>query len=113
MWIYREIYWCRRALIKQFCPTEEIVEETVHKDSLPWFWIGIVYSDGESITVTDVINNSLQYGVRVTPEYLSKQTGFTSGTWKYMDSKTLEEKDFPSEGFVIEDVIDKQISDSE
>ncbi len=113
MWIYREIYWCRRALIKQFCPIEEIVEETVHKDSLPWFWIGFVYSDGNSATMTETVNNSLQYGVRVTPEYLNKLTGLIDVQWRYIDVKTLEEKDFPSEGFVIEDVMDKQISDSE
>lgn len=115
IWIYREIYWCRRALVKKFCPVEEPEDEIpkIHSDSLPWFWIGMVYPDGDSVTVTDAINNNLQYGTRVTPEYLTRQTGFAHGLWKYMDSKTLEEKVFPSEGFVIEDVLDKQLSDSE
>ena len=114
MWVYREIYWCRRTLIKQFCPVEEPEElPEIHKDSLPWFWIGVVYADGDSVTVTETVNKSLQYGMRVTPQYLTRITGYAHGVWKYMDSKTLEEKIFPSEGFVIEDVFDKQISDSE
>lgn len=115
IWIYRELYWCKRSLIKKFCPVEEPQEDSykVHADSLPWLWIGFAHSDGNSATMTKIVNNSLNYGLRVTPEYLDALTGLKDVQWKYIDTKTLEEKDFPSEGFVIEDVFDKQISDSE
>lgn len=113
LWVYRQVYWCRRSLIKQFCPKEEPKKVHVHSDSLPWFWIGMKYSDDSSVTVTDVINTEIQYGDCVTPEYLSRITGFRDGTWRYMSAKTLEELDFPSVGFIIEDVLDKPISDSE
>jgi hypothetical protein len=49
----------------------------------------------------------------VTPEFLSKLTGFKGGVWRYMNAKTLEELDFPSEGITIEDVFNKSISNSE
>lgn len=71
------------------------------------------YSNEESVTVTDTVNHAIEYGTRITPIYLSKLTGYTGGVWKYMDSKTLEEKYFPSEGLIIEDVLDKRVSNSE
>jgi hypothetical protein len=114
LWVYRQIYWCRRAIVKQFCPDEKPYEKIhVHSDSLPWFWVGMKYSDEDSVTVTEAVNHSIQYGTRVTPTFLTRLTGYSGGTWKYMDSKTLEEKDFPSEGLIIEDVIGKSISGSE
>lgn len=114
LWAYRQLYWCKRRYIKMFYPEEIPVRKLhIHTDSLPWFWIGITYPDNSSISVTDVINNHIEYGDCVTPEYLSSVTGFKDGTWRYMSAKTLEELDFPSEGFIIEDVLDKQLSDSE
>jgi len=110
LWIYRQAYWCKR----RFCPVErKPIEIIVTPASLPWFWIGIKYADNSCISVTDVINSTLEYGIRVTPEYLSRITGFKDGTWRYVSAETLEELDFPSEGFIIEDVLDKQLSDSE
>ena len=117
LWGYRQIYWLRRALIKQFCPEENNYPKVqVHSDNLPWFWIGIQYEDGTTVSVTDTINREINYGVRVTPRFLSKATGLIHGTWKYVDVKTLEEKDFPSEGFIIEDAADNSsvsVSDTE
>lgn len=115
VWAYRQVYSCKRSIIKNCCPKEDPYDEPfrVHADSLPWFWIGMVYPDKTSITVTDIINCKIRYGMRVTPEYLTKATGYTKGVWMYIDSKTLEEREFPSEGFVIEDVLDKSVSDSE
>jgi lysozyme family protein len=110
LWMYRQLYWCKRRL----CPGEVAPKRIfVNTSNLPWFWIGIKHSAESCITVTDIVNCSLEYGIRVTPEYLSKVTGFKDGNWKYVDSETLEEKDFPSDGFIIEDVFDKQLSDSE
>ncbi len=112
LWVYRQLYWCKRRIVKQFYPEQEYQRPSVRLDDLPWFWIGVTYPDSD-ITVTSVVNQSLKYGVRVTPQYLSYVTGFHEGRWRYIDAKTLEEKDFPSEGFIIEDVLDKSLSDSE
>lgn len=110
MWAYRQLFACKRRL----CPGEKSPKTIfVDTSNLPWFWIGLRYHDQLTTSVTDIVNSSLRYGVRVTPEYISHVTGYTKGTWRYIDSKTLEEKDFPSEGFIIEDVLDKSLSDSE
>lgn len=114
LWVYREVYWIRRAIINRLCPTEKPYEKvTVHSDSLPWMWIGNRRSEEDVITVTAIINDIVRYGDRVTPEYVSEISGFRGGVWYYIDAKTLEEKVFPSEGFVIEDVFHQSVSDSE
>jgi hypothetical protein len=110
LWLYRQAYWCRR----RFCPRDVPVKEIfVDKSSLPWFWIGLKYDDDKSISVTEVINSSIYPGTRVTCETLSQITGFKDGVWRYVDSQTLEELDFPSDGFIIKDVSDKPVSDFE
>lgn len=105
IWGYRKVFWCRRWCQKNLyyeTLDEKYVTHRIHTDSLPWFWIGIVY-DGKSepITVTDTVNKNIMHNTRVTPVYLTAITGLDGGIWKYVDSKTLEEKDFPSEGFII------------
>lgn len=92
---------CRR--LKRCCGIhhrELKIEIPVHK--LPWLWIGAHFSDSNVITVTEMINHQVQYGVPVTPEFLEEVTGYINAEWKYMDSHTLEEKVFPSEGIVID-----------
>lgn len=89
--------------MKMFFTDEPYQKITVHSDSLPWFWIGIQRHDGTIITYTEVINNYIEYGICVTPHVLSAVTSEYDGIWKYVDCKTLEEKDFPSEGFIIEE----------
>jgi hypothetical protein len=109
-WIFHQYFRCRRWFYKDSKP---YVKKGVHKDSLPWFWLGAVYTDNDPTDVTDVINKSLTYGTHVTHEYLRIVSGLDGAVWKYIDSKTLEEKDFPSEGFIIENVVDNSISHSE
>ena len=66
-------------------------------------WIGALLEDGNTIDCTNIVNDSLEYGAVVTPKWLEDLTGATNVTWKYLDSKTLEEREFPSDGFVIDD----------
>jgi hypothetical protein len=70
--------------------------------SLPWLWIGAVYPL-ETVDATNTIIDKILPGMRITPEYLSEVSGFYPNSWKYLDAETLEEKEFPSDGFVIED----------
>lgn len=110
LWVYRQAYWCGR----RFCPRETPPRQPfINPSSLPWLWIGIKYSDENVVTVTNIVNSHLHAGMRVTTRNLSRMTGFGGGTWRYIDTETLEERDFPSEGFIIEDVLDKPLSDSE
>lgn len=104
LWTCKQFFCCRRRVMKVFY--EEIpVQRSVHVDQLPWMWIGLVNSVGQTIVVTKLVNESLKPGMRVTPEFMYDLIGTDTGVWHYIDSKTLEDKVFPSEGFIIEDGI--------
>jgi hypothetical protein len=75
-------------------------------------FIGATLEDGNVVDYTCEVNDSLDYGLNVTPDWLEIVTGAKNVTWKYLDSKTLEEKDFPSEGFVIDDPDESDPGDS-
>jgi hypothetical protein len=76
--------------------------------TIPWLWIGAYLDDGiTSITLTNEVNNEIaEYGhqpsVCVDKDFLATATGYSSITkWVYIDSETLEEIEFPSEGITI------------
>lgn len=101
IWAYRQMYWCKR----RFYPNTPVVRPQVPTSKLPWFWIGAELSTKTTETVTDVVNQYVRYGNKITPEFLQEVTGYTDViTWKYVDVITLEEKEFPPGGFVIENV---------
>lgn len=86
------------------CPRVKKTVPTVAPSKLPWFWVGVKSLD-KTVCVTDVINSHIRYGTLVTKELLSEVTQIDNKNvvWKYIDAKTLEEKEFPSQGIVIED----------
>lgn len=96
----KAIHW----IMSKLCPREQKrVEVPVHK--LPWFWVGAQIGDS-LITITHLVNESLSTSSIVTPLYLSELSGYPNTVvWKYMDRLTLEEKEIPSNGFVIEDYV--------
>jgi len=105
-WVYEFMFnCCRRVdrfLFKQ--PEPEIDENTVPVSNLPWLWIGAVFPNSEtSIDCTHMIDPTITYGMTVTTDWLENVTGYTPVTWKYLDAKSLEEKEFPSSGIVIDD----------
>lgn len=106
-WLYRQIFWfCRRVDRILFAPVKK--DTTVSPSSVPWLFIGATLEDGNVVDYTCDINDTLEYGVTVTTEWLEIVTGAKNVTWKYLDPKTLEEKDFPSEGFVIDDPVESE-----
>jgi hypothetical protein len=60
-------------------------------------WVG-----ANEEVVTEIVNKQLKFG-KVDKKFLEKITGLKNVTWKYIDSKTLEEVEFPPEGIVIKD----------
>jgi hypothetical protein len=77
-------------------------------------WIGAVYADLEPpVDCTYMVNPMINYGMTVTTEFLENITGYTPLSWKYLDSKSLEEKDFPSAGFVIDDSESEEAEDGD
>lgn len=109
VWMYRQLFWCcRRVDTILFSQIKK--EDAVPVTSLPWLWIGATFEDGNVVDYTNEINDTVVYGVTITPAWLDIVTSAKNVSWKYLDSKTLEEKEFPSAGFVIDDPFE---SDSE
>ena len=98
-WIYRQLFCCKRRLV----PHAKRVMPVVPASKLPWFWVGATRSD-KTICVTEIVNKHVRYGIPITSKLLSELTHVDDDSiWRYVDSKTLEEKEFPREGIVIED----------
>jgi hypothetical protein len=108
--LFRQLFWCKR----RFCPNDVRSHvPDIPKETLPWFWVGAQLEDRVEC-ITDIVNNYVQYDTPVNPEFLKEITGCDAKKWVYLDAKTLEEKEFPPEGIVIEYVDrDQSISDSE
>lgn len=103
VWLFRQCFTCKRWIMKTlFRPEDEERSYFVPVTKLPWLYIGAKEFDG-TIDCTEDVNSMVTYGLRVDEEWLDLVTERTPMSWIYLDSKTLEEKEFPSEGFVIED----------
>lgn len=86
------------CFLRWLCPRKKHSVET--KD-LPWLWIG--YDNGySSYSVTDLVNENIQYGDLVNIEYLENLTKVNEVKWIYLTHK-LEEKVIDSAGLVIND----------
>ena len=72
----------------------------IEAPKVPWLWVGAVYPH-ETLDATSKIEEVVRIGDKVDNDYLSSATGYDPMKWKYLDMETLEEKDFPSDGFVI------------
>jgi hypothetical protein len=112
VWVYRQVFWCCRR-IDSILFSPEKKDDSVPVTSLPWLWIGATLDNGHIEEYTSQINETVVYGVAITPEWLEAVTYAKNVTWKYLDSKTLEEKEFPSAGFVIDDPFQPDPEDSD
>ena len=98
------LLWIFSKIVKFCCPRKKRGEDVVPSSNLPWLWIGAVYPTGEVKDVTEDVNRYTNYGMRLTPKLLELiLLDKTPVVWKYLDTKTLEEKEFPSEGFLIDE----------
>lgn len=85
------------------CPRKKRDEDIIPSSRLPWLWVGAVYPDGKIEDHTEYINKYSTYGMKITTNFMDLALQEKADvTWKYIDTQTLEEKDFPSEGFVID-----------
>jgi hypothetical protein len=105
-WLYRQLFDCcrrvDRVLFKQ--PDHEPFGHIVPVSKLPWMWIGAVFPDSDTVVdCTNMVDKTITYGMFVSTDWLEFATGYAPQSWKYLDSKSLEEKDFPSSGFIIDD----------
>ena len=86
------------------CSRKKRAEKIVPSSKLPWLWIGATFNNGKTINYTTDVNDVIEYGMKVTPRLLSVITFIEESViWKYLDSETFEEKEFPSEGILIDE----------
>ena len=112
-WVYRQVFACcfrvKNILFRPDDPKPDIVPVS----QLPWMWLGAMYADCNVVDYTSVVNESVQYGVQIDPQWLEQTTNARDVTWLYLDPISLDQKEFPSEGFVIHNKDDTFSDDSE
>ena len=95
--VLRVVHW----ILKKVYPNID-QKPAVSAYNMPWFWIGATINN-ETVDVTELVNQSAKKYVTITPEVISEIAGYEQSIeWKYIDALTLEEKEFPSGGIVIE-----------
>jgi hypothetical protein len=100
--IYRRLFrW------SSLCFKYKVKKQEVPINQIPWLSIGT-----STNTHTELVNKNLRYGV-IDKHFLQKISGDYSTDWVYLDSRTLEEKEFPSSGILIQHGENLFISDSE
>ena len=99
MKIFIELLKIFHWTVQLLCPSQRHISE-VRVNKLPWFWVGCEM-DNEIIDITEKLNISIKYSNVITPEFLSELSGYKACRWKYIDAITLEQKDFPLSGIVI------------
>ena len=105
--VWKLMFRCYRSYIKTFYPDNDAAFH-VPPHKLPWLWIGAKYDNGDTFSLTSVVNDYVSWGDVVDTQYLDDCTELQPDRWIYLDPKTLEEKDFPSEGLLIEENDSKQ-----
>lgn len=102
-WIYRQVFSCKRSVLKYFdIADENVIEPEVSMSDIPWLWIGARKNENETETVTNLVNKFISYNKKIDASFLEELTGLKDVTWRYVCTKSLEERDFPSEGILIE-----------
>jgi hypothetical protein len=102
-WLYHQIFHCCRRIDRVLFAPDKNSDSGVPVSSLPWLWVGAKYPTGLVIEYTNELNDNIYFGAHVTTEWLNEVFEVADVTWRYLDPKTLEEIDFPSSGFVIDD----------
>jgi hypothetical protein len=79
-------------------------KKKISASHLPWMWIGVETESGKIITLTEMLESSIEYGDCITPKFLKAFTGIQDAKrWIYLDSKTFKEEEIPTVGLIIED----------
>ncbi len=99
-------YCCIRLYNRLFYT--KLPTKKVSSSHLPWLWIGVETEQGKIITLTEIVDSSIEYGDVVSPYFLESLTGIQNAKrWSYLNSKTFREEEIPTEGLVIEDDSDE------
>ena len=80
------------------------LEDVFESPAPPWFFIGYLDEHGNTVDCTESLSNLLVVGNRITTQLLRHlQPGSAGKTWVYVNPKTFDQVEFPSEGILIGD----------
>jgi len=98
------IFWIYSKIEKCCCSRKKRDENVVPSSNLPWLWIGATYDNGNVKDCTEEVNKVVTYGMHINTRLLNFIISDDRPvSWKYLDTKTLEYKEFPSTGLVIDE----------
>ena len=108
--VYTWVFYCRRNVMNTLFHDETkerqklIIEIPLPRH--PWMCVSGVIGDDE-YDVTEVVNEHLPLGERLTPEWLIENTDVPDASpetvvWEYIDSLTFEVREITTEGVVNE-----------
>ena len=105
--MYKCVFCCRRC-IRRYIEEEQpnTLSIRIPPTKVPWLWVGVRMRDGSTVTLTEQVNNSIGVGYVVDSHFISQLAGINPllvQKYVYLDTKTLEEKEFPTDGVTIED----------
>ena len=69
----------------------------------PWFFIGYIAENGTTVDCTETLNHIVVSGNRVTVPILRLVVDSPAEKWVYVNPKTFDQVEFPSEGILIGD----------
>jgi hypothetical protein len=117
-WIYSNIFWCRREVVKALFQEDEprkTLDIEFPLPDHPWVYISAIWNDESEDDVTDIITEKVTPNEVLTPTRLlemsglveTHETGLDSVTqsrrivkWEYMNSQTFEVCEITSDGLV-------------
>jgi hypothetical protein len=67
----------------------------------PWLFVGYIAEDGKAVDCTEVVNHLVVSGNRVTTPILRLVVDCPAEKWVYLNPKTFDQVEFPSEGILI------------
>lgn len=71
----------------------------------PWFFIGYIAENGTTVDCTETLDHLVVSGNRVTTPILRLVVDSPAEKWMYINPKTFDQVEFPSEGILIGDVV--------
>ena len=67
----------------------------------PWLFVGYIREDGTTVDCTETLDNLVVSGNRVTTPILRLTVDSPAEKWVYLNPKTFDQVEFPSEGILI------------
>jgi hypothetical protein len=93
------IHWANEA------GREYSLPDVFEPAAAPWFFVGYIGDDGNVVDCTDTVDHLVVDGNRVTVPILRSVVDSPAEKWIYVNPKTFDQVEFPSEGILIGDVV--------